>query len=101
MIASERRIIPPPLELRFRRPGKISPAGEFDPITAAQKSCITSDCRREMRSYISSDLRKDIIDLARRRRTTLGVRADHHRLAARGPGHGDVASGVFAVVAGL
>jgi hypothetical protein len=54
-----------------------------------------------MHSYKAPDPRKDSLDLARRRRTTLGVRADQHRLAARGPGHGDVTKGVLAVVAGL
>src|ERR1700676_858789 len=54
-----------------------------------------------MRSYEAPDLRKDSIDLARRRRSALSVHADQHRFAARRPGHGNVAKGVLAVVAGL
>jgi hypothetical protein len=61
-------------------------------MIAGQKVWITSDCRREMHSYKAPDPRKDGLDLARRWRTTLGVCTDQHRLAARGPSHGDVVS---------
>ena len=62
---------------------------------------ITSDCQREVHSNKAPDPCKDGFDLARRRFTTLGVCADQDRLAALRPGHGNVASGVLAVVAGF
>ncbi len=50
---------------------------------------------REVRTYKAPDLRKDSLDLTSRRRTTPGIGADQQRVAARGPGHGDVAEAVL------
>ena len=47
------------------------------------------------------DARKNGIDLVRRRHAAAGVRADQQRVAPGGPGDGNVAKSVLAIVAGL